>query len=203
MCFQLYAIIFSSILVFEKQKKMSLNWPCVLFIKFSLLLHSLPPPCSTLVCAYLLTQYYIVSTLVRDLVCSLVCGFFRVLFFKVADTFYLLVVEEWSASSRAKPGEGEERGQPGVSEERPAAVHLPAVWKREAGTVACHSHNAAAQSRGEKQTGCHCTRYVQGTQVLWNWNLLFCSHYRACEVHPNIVKNVYYIVNKLKYTQKC
>ncbi len=94
----------------------------------------------------------------------------RVLFFKVADMFYLPAVEERAASSRTKPGEGEERGQPGVSEERPAAVHLPAIWQREAGASARHSHNAAAQSRGEKQTGCHRTRYVVGEQSLQNVN---------------------------------
>lgn len=80
--------------------------------------------------------------------------------------FYLLAVEEWSSPSWAKPGEGEECGQPGVPEERPPAVHLPAIRQREAGSVARHPHHAAAQPRGEKQIVCHCTRYAMGKPCL-------------------------------------
>lgn len=72
----------------------------------------------------------------------------------------MLAAEERAASSREEPRAREECGQPGISEECPSAVHLPAFWQWATGPAACHSHNAAAQPRGEEQTGCYCTRYA-------------------------------------------
>lgn len=84
---------------------------------------------------------------------------FRFSWLLMCDIFHSVVVEEWSTSSWAKPGEGEECGQLGVSEERPSAVHLPAIGQWEAGAFACYPHYAAAKSRREEQTGCYSTRY--------------------------------------------
>lgn len=57
--------------------------------------------------------------------------------------------EERNKAPGEKSRAREVGGQPGVPEERSAAVHPPQAWERAGSAAACSGNNAATQPRGE------------------------------------------------------